>query len=141
MHGTADDPVSTSSHFVKNPGKEHGPRYLYDLERRGKELVDSSGSTVVRKDCQWRLICPPPRRPVRAAPGKKPSGRAPGERRPAAGTAKVTNRQAGRAIASARRIVRFLDAFRAGPGHRHRVRRDRSRRRRRYRVAAVLPRP
>lgn len=46
-HGNADDPDSKSSHYVKNPGKDHGPRCPYDLERRGKELVD--GSTVVRK--------------------------------------------------------------------------------------------
>ncbi|WP_143166548.1 hypothetical protein OH786_34095 [Streptomyces atratus] len=41
-HGNADDLDSKSSHCVKNPGKDHGPRCPYDLERRGKELVDPS---------------------------------------------------------------------------------------------------
>ncbi|WP_326674416.1 hypothetical protein [Streptomyces sp. NBC_01257] len=114
-HGKADDPGSTSSHYVKNPGKDHGPRCPYDLERRGKELVDSSASTVVRKDGQWRLICPPLPRPGAHGASKKPSGRATGKRQPTASTAKVTSRQAGQAIASARRIVRLLEAFDQDP--------------------------
>ncbi|MEV0604666.1 hypothetical protein AB0I82_35950 [Streptomyces sp. NPDC050315] len=113
-HGNADDPDSTSSHYAKNPGKNHGPHCAYDLERRGKELVDSSGSTVVRKAGQWRLICPPLRRPGTRGAGKTVPGPAAGS---ASGTGKTkTSEQAGKAIASARRIVRLLEAFGQDPG-------------------------
>lgn len=112
-HGNADDPDSKSSHYVKNPGKDHGPRCPYDLERRGKELVDSSSDTVVRKDGQWRLICPPLERPSTRGAGKGEPGPAGGR---ASGTGKVkTSEESGQAIASARRIVRLLEAFEQDP--------------------------
>ncbi|MFC6063754.1 hypothetical protein [Streptomyces ochraceiscleroticus] len=113
-HGNADGPDSTSSHYAKNPGKNHGPRFPYDLEHRGKELVNSSGSTVVREAGQWRLFCPPLQRPGTRGAGKTVPGP------PAAGRASGTGRtktseKAGQAIASARRIVRLLDAFGQDP--------------------------
>jgi hypothetical protein len=113
-HGNADDPDSTSSHYVKNPGKKHGPRCAYDLERRGKELVDASGSTVVHKGGQWRLICPPLKRAGTRGAGKRAPRPAAGGRASGAGPAK-TSKEAGQAIASARRIVRLLEAFKQDP--------------------------
>ncbi|MCX4451633.1 hypothetical protein [Streptomyces sp. NBC_01789] len=113
-HGNADDPDSKASCFVKNPGLKHGSRCPYDLERRGKELAEGSGRTVVRDDGQWRLICPPLPRPGTRDPGRKPPASAAGRPRPAGGPAR-TSQQAGQAIASARRIVRLLNAFGQDP--------------------------
>ncbi|MFD5728452.1 hypothetical protein ACFWMT_20485 [Streptomyces sp. NPDC058368] len=113
-HGNADDPDSTSSHYAKNPGKQHGPRCPYDLERRAKELVEASGHTVVRTIGPWRLICPPLARSGTRDPGKKSSGPAAARPRPGGGPAR-TSQLAGQAIASARRIVRLLDAFEQDP--------------------------
>ncbi|MGQ4465245.1 hypothetical protein ACN6LC_004645 [Streptomyces violaceoruber] len=113
-HGNADDPDSTSSHYVKNPGKQHGPRCAYDLERRGKELVESSASTVVRKAGQWRLLCPPIERPGTRGAGKNVPGPRSGQSPSGGGQAK-TSKEAGQAIASARRIVRLLEAFGQDP--------------------------
>ncbi|MFL4910652.1 hypothetical protein ACJ6WF_48085 [Streptomyces sp. MMS24-I2-30] len=113
-HGNADNPDSKSSHYVKNPGKDHGPRCPYDLERRGKELVATPGSTVVRKDGQWRLICPPLERPGTRGAGKTVPGPPARGRASGAGKAKPS-KEAGQAIASARRIVRLLEAFDQDP--------------------------
>jgi hypothetical protein len=98
-HGNADAPDSTSSHYVKNPGKQHGPRCAYDLERRGKELVESSASTVVRKAGQWRLLCPPLERPGTRGAGKNVPG-PPSGKSPSGGGQAKTSKAAGQAIAS-----------------------------------------
>lgn len=113
-HGNADAPDSTSSHYVKNPGKQHGPHCAYELERRGKELVESSASTVVRTAGQWRLLCPPIERPgTRGASKTVPSS--PSGRSPLGSGAARTSKEAGQAIASARRIVQLLEAFDQDP--------------------------
>ncbi|MGW1046760.1 hypothetical protein [Streptomyces sp. NPDC002547] len=56
-HGNADDPDGRSPHYFKI--EPHKPNFKYDLDQRGKQLVNSSQGTVVRHPGQWRLICPP----------------------------------------------------------------------------------
>ncbi|MFF1716247.1 hypothetical protein [Streptomyces sp. NPDC058268] len=67
----------------------------------------------VRKDGQWRLICPPLERLGTRGAGKGVPGPVGGS---ASGTGKVKScEESGQAIASARRIVRLLDAFEQDP--------------------------
>ncbi|MGW1169108.1 hypothetical protein [Streptomyces sp. NPDC002550] len=111
-HGNADDPDSRSSHYFKR--EDHKPDCKYDLDQRGKHLVETSKSTVIRKLGQWRLICPPLQH---TGSGTRTPG-APGRARPATrgGSGKpVTSEKAGPAIASARRIVQLLNDFENDP--------------------------
>ncbi|MEN8651719.1 hypothetical protein ABCR94_14100 [Streptomyces sp. 21So2-11] len=111
----ADDPDSRSSHYFKLPGRDHAPTCTYDLKRRGKHLVDTSQGTVIRRDGQWRLKCPPLERPGTRGATKGPSGPA----RPpwgggGSGT-RPTSKLRGPAIASARRILQLLEDFAHDP--------------------------
>lgn len=77
-------------------------------------LVQASSGTVVRTAGQRRLICPPITRPGPRGGGKRPPSEPAGARASKTGTLR-TNEKAGQAIASARRIVRLLDAFGQDP--------------------------
>lgn len=112
-HGNADDPDSRSSHYFKL--EPHRPTCRYDLGQRGKHLLDASGGTVVRLDGQWRLKCPPIERPATEGGAKKPPGPARPGARGGGGGPRPTSKEAGQAIASARRIVRLLDDFENDP--------------------------
>ncbi|MFH9016133.1 hypothetical protein ACH4C6_32730 [Streptomyces sp. NPDC017943] len=112
-HGNADDPDGRTSHYFRlDP---HSPTCTYDLDQRGKQLSGGSAGTVVRRAGQWRLICPP----------LDHLGIGGHARRPPAGTVRpvstggagprTTSRQAGQAIASARRIVQILQDFDQDP--------------------------
>lgn len=111
-HGNAEDPDSRTSHYFRiDP---HTAACRYDLDQRGKQLVDQAPGTVVRKAGQWRLICPPlhhggtgGQKPVPGGPARPARGGGAGPR--------VTSKQAGAAIASARRIVRIIDDFDQDP--------------------------
>ncbi|WP_327434794.1 hypothetical protein [Streptomyces sp. NBC_01236] len=110
--GNADDPDSRSSHYFKL--EPHRPTCRYDLGQRGKHLLDASGGTVVRLDGQRRLKCPPIERPATDGGVRKPPGPArPGAR--GGGGPRPTSKEAGQAIASARRIVQLLDDFENDP--------------------------
>ncbi|MER5876126.1 hypothetical protein ABT119_09380 [Streptomyces sp. NPDC001910] len=111
-HGNADDPDSRTSHYFRiDP---HTAACRYDLDQRGKQLVDQAPGTVVRKAGQWRLICPPLHHGGTGGHKPVPGGTARPAR--AGGSApRVTSKQAGAAIASARRIVRILDDFDQDP--------------------------
>ncbi|MFC9931706.1 hypothetical protein [Streptomyces sp. NPDC127190] len=111
-HGNADDPDSRSSHYFKL--EDHKADCTYDLVQRGKHLVETSKSTVVRKLGQWRLLCPPLQHTGAGTRAPGPPGRA----RPAApggGGKPVTSEKSGPAIASARRIVQLLNDFENDP--------------------------
>ncbi|MFZ3467455.1 hypothetical protein ACODT3_43955 [Streptomyces sp. 4.24] len=111
--GNAEDPGSRMSHFFKPHGREHALWCNFDLPQRGKELLAASQGTVVRKEGQWRLKCPPVSRaggPDGASGVTRPAGRPP--RGGSSGT-RPTSKQHGPAIASARRIVRLLKNFRS----------------------------
>ncbi|MGQ4351389.1 hypothetical protein, partial [Streptomyces sp. SAS_275] len=111
-HGNADDPDSRTSHYFRiDP---HTAACRYDLDQRGKQLVDQAPGTVVRKAGQWRLICPPLHHG--GTGGQKPVPGAPAlPGRTGRAGPRVTSKQAGAAIASARRIVRILDDFDQDP--------------------------
>ncbi|MEU6278542.1 hypothetical protein ABZ871_40070 [Streptomyces populi] len=111
-HGNTDDPDSRTSHYFRiDP---HTPTCRYDLDQRGKQLADQAPGTVVRKAGQWRLICPPLHHSGTGGQKPVPGGPARPARTGGAGS-RVTSRQAGAAIASARRIVRILDDFDQDP--------------------------
>lgn len=110
--GHAEDPDSRSSHYFKlDP---HKPDCRFDLDQRGRQLVDTSHKTVVRLSGQWRLICPPVGRLGSSGTTKQPASPArPGG---AGGSGpRATSKQAGQAIASARRIVQILHDFDQDP--------------------------
>ncbi|WP_203232767.1 hypothetical protein [Streptomyces sp. 769] len=111
----ADDPDSRSSHFFTMPGRKHKLTCNFDLPRRGKELVNSSQGTVVRREGQWRLKCPPLDRPGTRgnAKGGGPQLRPP--RATGGGGTPAVSKLRGPAIASARRIVQLLESFRHDP--------------------------
>lgn len=111
-HGNAEDPDSRTSHYFRiDP---HTAACRYDLDQRGKQLVDQAPGTVVRKAGQWRLICPPLHHG--GTGGQKPVPGGPARPARAGGSGpRVTSKQAGAAIASARRIVRILDDFDQDP--------------------------
>ncbi|MFJ7201619.1 MULTISPECIES: hypothetical protein [unclassified Streptomyces] len=111
----ADDPDSRSSHYFKLPGRDHTPTCTYDLKRRGKQLVDTSQGTVIRRDGQWRLKCPPLERPGTRGGTKGPSGPARPPRGCGGGGTRPTSKLRGPAIASARRIVELLEDFGQDP--------------------------
>ncbi|MFF1717249.1 hypothetical protein [Streptomyces sp. NPDC058268] len=111
-HGNADDPDSRSSHYFKiDP---HRPDCRFDLDQRGKQLVDTSHGTVVRLSGQWRLICPAIGRLGSSGTTKQPASPArPGS---AGGSGpRATSKKSGQAIASARRIVQILNDFDQDP--------------------------
>ncbi|MFJ3953660.1 hypothetical protein ACIPXV_27065 [Streptomyces libani] len=129
----ADTPDSRASHFFTMPGRKHKLTCNFDLLRRGKELVDASQGTIVRREGQWRLKCPLLARPSTrgGAKGSDPQARRP---RSTGGKGKTAvSKLRGPAIASAKRIVQLLDAFKHDPetvaqfaavapsGQRHRV--------------------
>ncbi|MFB7484477.1 hypothetical protein ACFUEM_35610 [Streptomyces anulatus] len=111
----ADNSDSRSSHYFKLPGRDHAPTCSYDLKRRGGQLVEASQGTVVRRDGQWRLKCPPLERPGKRGTAKG----APGPARPTgqggADGARPVSKLRGPAIASARRIVELLEDFGQDP--------------------------
>ncbi|MFF2101162.1 hypothetical protein [Streptomyces sp. NPDC058202] len=111
-HGNADDPDSCTSHYFRiDP---HTAACRHDLDQRGKQIVDQAPGTVVRKAGQWRLICPPLHHG--GTGGQKPVPGGPARPGRAGGSGpRVTSKQAGAAIASARRIVRILDDFDQDP--------------------------
>ncbi|MGW7612183.1 hypothetical protein ACWGKW_34000 [Streptomyces sp. NPDC054766] len=111
-HGNADDPDSRTSPYFRID--RHTAACRYDLNQRGKQLVDQAPGTVVRKAGQWRLICPPLHHLGTSGQKPVPGGPARPTRAGGAG-ARVTSKQAGAAIASARRIVRILDDFDQDP--------------------------
>lgn len=114
-HANADDPDSRSSHFFTMPGRKHKPTCNFDLPRRGKELVDSSQGTIVRREGQWRLKCPPLARPGTRG-GAKGGSTSPRPPRATGGGGKPTvSRLRGPAIASAKRIVQLLKSFKHDP--------------------------
>ncbi|MGW3850295.1 hypothetical protein [Streptomyces fagopyri] len=111
-HGHADDPDSRTSHYFRiDP---HTAACRYDLDQRGKQLVDQAPGTVVRKAGQWRLICPPLHHG--GTGGQKPVAGGPAHPARTGGAGpRVTSKQAGAAIASARRIVQILNDFDQDP--------------------------
>jgi len=112
-HGNADDPDGRTSHFFKI--EPHTPDCKYDLDQRGKNLVDGSVGTVVRRAGQWRLLCPPLDHLGSSGKGKgQPGGPARPGRTGGSGP-RATSKQAGKAIASARRIVQILQDFDQAP--------------------------
>jgi hypothetical protein len=112
-HGNADDPDSRSSHYFKiDP---HKPNCKYDLDQRGKQLMDSAPGTVVRRPGQWRLLCPPLDQLGTGGSTKKPATPARPGRTRGGGSPRPTSKQAGQAIASARRIVQILNDFHQDP--------------------------
>ncbi|MDF3141813.1 MULTISPECIES: hypothetical protein [unclassified Streptomyces] len=112
-HGNADDPDGRTSHYFKiDP---HKPNCKYDLDQRGKHLVDSSQGTVVRRPGQWRLICPPLDQLGTGGSTKQPATPARPGRARGGGGPRPTSKQTGQAIASARRIVQILNDFRQDP--------------------------
>ncbi|MEJ8653654.1 hypothetical protein WKI65_37820 [Streptomyces sp. MS1.AVA.3] len=114
-HANADDPDSRSSHFFTMPGRKHKPTCNFDLPRRGKELVDSSRGTIVRREGQWRLKCPPLARPGTRG-GAKGGSTSPRPPRATSGGGKpVVSKLRGPAIASAARIVQLLNSFKHDP--------------------------
>ncbi|MEU5902276.1 hypothetical protein [Streptomyces venezuelae] len=111
--GNADNPESRSSHYCKKPGTEHTQTCRFDLNWRGTELVQGSQGTVVRRSGQWRLLCPDVARSTSPGTPSSPSTARP--TRQSGGGKRPTSRQAGPAIASARRIVQLLEDFRQEP--------------------------
>ncbi|MFJ2770294.1 hypothetical protein [Streptomyces sp. NPDC087300] len=111
--GNADNPESRSSHYSKKPGTEHTQMCRFDLDRRGTELVQGSQGTVVRRNGQWRLLCPDVARSASPRTPSGPSVARPG--RKSGGGKRPTSRTAGPAIASARRIVQLLEDFHQDP--------------------------
>ncbi|MEU9072383.1 hypothetical protein AB0D60_36540 [Streptomyces sp. NPDC048306] len=112
-HGNADDPDGRASHYFKI--EPHRPDCRYDLDQRGKNLVDGSAGTVVRRAGQWRLLCPPLDHLGTSGKGKgQPGGPARPGRTGGSGP-RATSKQAGKAIASARRIVQILRDFDQAP--------------------------
>ncbi|MFJ9909100.1 hypothetical protein ACIRVK_40775 [Streptomyces sp. NPDC101152] len=112
-HGNADDPDGrTSLYFRLDP---HAPACTYDLDQRGKQLAAGSAGTVVRRAGQWRLICPPLDHLGAGGHTKRPpAGMARPGRTGGAGP-RTTSKQAGQAIASARRIVQIFQDFDQDP--------------------------
>jgi hypothetical protein len=111
----ADDPDSRSSHYFKLPGGDHASTCAYDLNRRGKYLAGTSQGTVVRREGQWRLKCPPLERPGTRGGIKNPSGPARPPWGGGGGGTRPTSKLRGPAIASARRIVELLEDFQHDP--------------------------
>ncbi|MGQ4732582.1 hypothetical protein ACUN3E_33625 [Streptomyces sp. Ju416(a)] len=111
----ADNSDSRSSHYFKLPGSDHAPTCSYDLKRRGGQLVDASQGTVVRRDGQWRLKCPPLERPGTRGTAKGPSGPSRPTGQGKAGGTRPVSKLRGSAIASARRIVELLEDFGQDP--------------------------
>lgn len=114
-HANADDPDSRSSHFFTMPGRKHNPTCNFDLPRRGKELVDSSRGTIVRREGQWRLKCPPLTRPGTRGGAKSGSTPPRSPRATSGGGKPVVSKLRGPAIASAARIVQLLNSFKHDP--------------------------
>lgn len=110
----ADDPDSRSSHFFTMPGRKHKDTCDFDLPRRGKALVDASAGTIVRRDGQWRLKCPPVDRPGTRG-GAKGGSTPPRPPRSTGGGKTTVSMLRGPAIASARRIVQLLSSFKNDP--------------------------
>lgn len=110
----ADDPDSRSSHFFTMPGRRHEPTCRFDLPRRGKELADVSQGTVVRREGQWRLVCPPLARPGTRG-GANGGSTTPRPPRATGGDRPTLSRLRGPAIASAKRIVQLLTACKHDP--------------------------
>ncbi|MEV7472013.1 hypothetical protein AB0O20_36905 [Streptomyces kronopolitis] len=111
----ADDPDSRSSHFFTMPGRKHKDTCNFDLPRRGKELADASQGTIVRREGQWRLKCPPLDRPG-ARGGAKGGSTPPRPPRSTGGSGKpAVSSLRGPAIASAKRIVQLLNSFKNDP--------------------------
>ncbi|WP_162604027.1 hypothetical protein [Streptomyces sp. CS014] len=111
----ADNSDSRSSHYFKLPGRDHAPTCTYDLKRRGGQLVEASQGTVVRRDGQWRLKCPPLEQPGKRGTAQGPSGPARPTRQGGAGGTRPVSKLRGPAIASARRIVELLEDFGQDP--------------------------
>ncbi|WP_424892295.1 hypothetical protein [Streptomyces sp. XH2] len=113
-HGNADDPDSRSSHYFRL--EDHKPDCRFDLQQRGAALVAGSQGTVVRREGQWRLKCPPLGRSGPGGSAKRPAAPA----RPSTNTRgtgpRPTSKRSGPAIASARRIVQLLQDFGDDPG-------------------------
>ncbi|MGW8985079.1 hypothetical protein ACWGQ9_20735 [Streptomyces parvus] len=112
----ADNSDSRSSHYFKLPGRDHAPACSYDLKRRGGQLVDASQRTVVRRDGQWRLKCPPLERPGTRGTAKGPSGPSRPTAQGGSSGTRLVSKLRGPAIASARRIVNLLEDFGQDPG-------------------------
>jgi hypothetical protein len=112
-HGNADDPDGRTSHYFKLA--PHEPNCKYDLDQRGKHLVDGSAGTVVRRAGQWRLICPTLDQLGAGSPANPPTGGPDGPGRTGGSGPRPTSKQAGQAIASARRIVQILQDFGQDP--------------------------
>ncbi|MCQ8836434.1 hypothetical protein [Streptomyces malaysiensis] len=112
-HGNADDPDGRTSHYFKlDP---HTPTCTYDLDQRGKQLVGDSEGTVVRRAGQWRLICPPLDQFGTGGHAKRPPAGTVRPGRSGGSGPRATSKQAGQAIASARRIVQILQDFDQDP--------------------------
>ncbi|PJN36592.1 hypothetical protein CG747_32135 [Streptomyces sp. CB02959] len=111
----ADDPDSRSSHFFTMPGRKHKLTCNFDLPRRGKELVDSSKGTVVRREGQWRLKCPPLSRPGTRGNAKGGGPQPQPPRTAGGGGTPAVSKLRGPAIASARRIIQLLESFKHDP--------------------------
>ncbi|GAB7036015.1 hypothetical protein AB0G35_24060 [Streptomyces sp. NPDC021749] len=111
----ADDPDSRASHYFTMPGRKHKATCNFDLPRRGKELVNASQGTIVRREGQWRLKCPPLARPGTRG-GAKGGNAPPRPARTTVGGGKtVVSKLRGPAIASAKRIVQLLESFKHDP--------------------------
>ncbi|MFF4531574.1 hypothetical protein ACFY1P_20175 [Streptomyces sp. NPDC001407] len=108
-HGNAENPDGRSSHYFKR--EDHKPDCRFDLQQRGARIAAASKETVVRRDGQWRLKCPPLEGRGSAGSTRRPPGPARPPTASGGGGRRATSDLAGPAIASARRIVQLLEDF------------------------------